>query len=584
MNSLFTNIWVGIGRFLLIVQGIVVFAIILELRRFWNLGLTLTEASNLTAYFTIFDYGVLKVLFVAVAIPIVITLLKYLLRNRLRARVYETTRIERWVYATFHIVLIIGVVYLYWLYPYMQRLSGYVIQQGEFRYLYDSQYYSAINTYAIPTLLVTGALFVLSVYGRMRLSGKEPRDLITHYNLWLALAYPEGKLYPSYSGNLNFNAGAVSPEIRLISERTRKREKQYQKNIPGSRDAASFLHRVSNECRKKIFRLLKIDNSQFSFQVEFHTGTSRAIELAITRLPRPLTVLLSPYEHPSEVQVLEWLEQQHSQIKYKMLSLSALELDKANWEHHESEIKKQLEREVSDSTQTYLFLISEVCYATGHVVPIRRILDKLRTINSTNLSFLVDASHSVGNYQAAFGEGQLSLGPSDSYVFGSHKWLLSPEPSGITITADGSQLSTSSAYDVWKDDLPATTIGLVKIGSFLSSLEVVLDEVGTENLFSLSQLMRDDFISSVSEKFHVVGHSTDQTTSNLIAIKPKDGYRWVRNSANELASYLSRTGINCQVIDKGDDSLWVRLTFLYFITYSDIKRLRRILEGAINRY
>ena len=584
VNYVFTNIWVGIGRFLLIVQVVVIIAIISELRRFWSLGLTLGDATDLTTYFTIFDYGLLKVIFIAVAIPIVITLLKYLLRNRLRARVYETTKVERWIYAALHVLLVAGAVYLYWLYPYMQRLSGNSIQQGDVRYLFESQYYAAINTYAIPTLLATGALGVLSLYGRMRLSGKEPRDLITHYNLWLALAYPEGKLYPSYSGKLNFNAGAISPEIRLISERTRKREKEYQQNIPGSRDAAAFLQKLSNDCKRRIFELLKINNALYSFNVEFHTGTSRAIELAISRIARPLTVILSPYEHPSEAKVVAWLADQDTQINFKTLTLDPREVDRANWEQQEREIRTQLQREVVDTSRNYLFVVSEVSYATGNVIPVQRLVEKLRTINSINISFLIDASHSVGNYREAFGEGQLKLGQCDSYVFGSHKWLLSSEPGGITITADESLLSSKSSYDLWKDDLPDTTIGSLRIGSFLSSLEVILDEVGLDNLFSLSQLMRDDFISSVSKKFHVVGHSTDQTTSNLIAIKPQDGYRWIHGSVTDLASHLSRAGINCHVIDKGDDSLWVRLSFLYFITYSDIKKLRRILESSIRHY
>jgi cysteine sulfinate desulfinase/cysteine desulfurase-like protein len=583
MRYFFRNVWVGIGRFLFIIHVIVGIAIYFELRRFWALGLSLREAAKMTSYFTIFDLSITKVIILAVVVPISITLLKYILRNKLRARIYETTRAERWLFAVVHIAFVAALCYLYWLYPYMQRLSGYVLQHGGFSYLYESGYYSTVNTYALPTVLAAAAVFVISVYGKMRISGKEPWDLITHYNLWLALAYPEGELYPAYSRKLNFNAGAISPEIRFISKLTRGREARYQKDVPGSREAANYLRRVANECKRSLFRLLKVENSDYNFNVEFHTGTSRAIELAIARSRKPLTVIVSPYEHPSELRVVHWILSQDQSIKVAQISFSPATFGE-DWEVQEKEIDRQLRGVVRGNGENYLLLISEVCYATGMVIPLRRVTDKFRKIGSLTVNFLFDASHSVGNHQGAFGDGKLELGPEDFYVFGSHKWLLSPEPCGVSVTADKSQLCSYQSYDTWSDNLPSTTTGFSKIGSFMSSLNLILDGGRYENLMLLSVMMRDEFIKSVDDWFHVIGSSSNQTLSNMIALRPKDGYQWVKTSAELLSDYLSKIGVNCQVIDMRDGSLWVRLTFLYFITFSDIKQLRQKLRSAIHSY
>jgi selenocysteine lyase/cysteine desulfurase len=303
-------------------------------------------------------------------------------------------------------------------------------------------------------------------------------------------------------------------------------------------------------------------------------------------MPQPVKVIISPYEHPSEIQVAQWLDAP-GRIESTQLKLPP-QIFHQDWEHHESEIENQLKAIVKEKGWNYLLVISEVCYANGMIIPVERVMELFRKIkvedDEIEISFLIDASHSVGNYEGSFGDGNLKLESRDAYVFGSHKWLLSPEPCGVLITANGANEHSKKPYDIWRDELPATTVGLARIGSFVSSLELILKEDRYANFMSLSKLMKEEFIKSVEDKFSVVGNSSNQRLSNMIAIKPKDGYQWIKLHEDELQACLSRVGVNCKVIDKGDDTLWVRLTFLYFITYSDIKQLKSKLEASIRQY
>lgn len=358
-----------------------------------------------------------------------------------------------------------------------------------------------------------------------------------------------------------------------------KLEVDYQRNVPGSRLAASYLEGLANSCRNKIIELLRIESDRDKISIEFYSGTSRAIEVSITRAPKPLKVIISPYEHPSEVKVIDWLVT-HLGIEKVSLSIS-IDCFERNWDTIEKEIETQLREIVKDGSRNYLFVVSEVSYFTGMIVPVKRIMDKFRRVNGVNLLFLIDASHSVGNFKECFGGGNLTLEKNDSYIFGSHKWLLAAEPCGVLIlNSEGSELS-NSLYDSWSHNLPETTVGVLKIANFLSSLEFFLEGNRYDTLLVLSKKMKKYFIESVSDKFHVIGYLSRQEQSNLIAIKPKDGYVWKESTRESLTHFFAKNGVNCLVLDKDPRVFWLRLTFLYFITYSENKRLKKILEKSI---
>lgn len=578
----FKNIWVGVSRFLIPLYALIGLLIWFDVRRFWNLGLTLREAQAFSAYYTIIDYNILSIILFSVLLPIFFTILKYLLRNRLREKLDTTTR--KWKYFTLmlHCLFHLGLLYLYWLSPYMQYLSGYVFDHGSINFLYESKYYAFVNGIAWPLNILAAIVFAIQLVLSLRLSGEDPIRIIKHYNLWLSLADPEGEFYPVNNKRLNFNAGGISPQIKYVSKKVKAKEKIYQEAVPGSRDAAAYLLQLSNNCKSVIYHLLNIDNSDHRLRIEFHTGTSRALELAIARIPRPLKIILSPYEHPSEYEVVKWLSSLN-EVELIPINLPAT-LYHRDWELHEAALGEQLNEIVCNDHYNYVFILSEVYYATGMVVPVSRLMDRYRIIKSKRISFLIDASHSVGNNNKPFGNGRLILDSTDAYIFGSHKWLFSPEPCGVSLLSGDFIHHQNSSYDVWKDDLPVTTVGFARIGSFMSSLELLSDDNRYLSFMELSGLMRDEFVKSISDKFTVVGSSSNQRMSNMIAIKPKDGYRWIKTDEESLSSHLYRLGVNCKVINKEEDSLWLRLTFLYFITYFDIAQLRSKLESSISSY
>src|SRR5205823_13659062 len=120
-----------------------------------------------------------------------------------------------------------------------------------------------------------------------------------------------------------------------------------------------------------------------------------------------------------------------------------------------------------------------------------------------------------------------------------------------------------------------------KIGSFLSSLELLLVQHRYEHFMALSTMMKEEFLKTITDRFYVIGASTNQKLSNMVALKPREDYQWVAQSEQDLAVELSKKGINCAIIDKADDALWIRLTFLYFITFADIKRLKLKLFSLV---
>src|SRR5262249_20375042 len=107
----------------------------------------------------------------------------------------------------------------------------------------------------------------------------------------------------------------------------------------------------------------------------------------------------------------------------------------------------------------FLFIFSEVSSMTGIIIKTDEFIEEMLNIPLVNelreknhFTFFIDASHSVGNYKEAFKEGHFKLQKNDLYIFGAHKWLLSPEPLGILIGLKGGELLKSKSYDCWDEE------------------------------------------------------------------------------------------------------------------------------------
>src|SRR5437016_7235757 len=105
---------------------------------------------------------------------------------------------------------------------------------------------------------------------------------------------------------LNFYGLAVAPEITWIWNSTNKLVQRYQDYVPGSARATGLLLQLAEECRALIKELLLEPCDHENCRIEFVGGTSRAVEVALARTGRPQKVIVSPFEHPSVMEVAKW--------------------------------------------------------------------------------------------------------------------------------------------------------------------------------------------------------------------------------------------------------------------------------------
>src|SRR5437660_8293853 len=112
---------------------------------------------------------------------------------------------------------------------------------------------------------------------------------------------------PVASGDkLNFYGLAVAPEIRWIRNSTNELVNLYQHYVPGSTKATGLLLELAEEARMLIKELLLDSGARENWRIEFVGGTSRAVEVALARTGRPQKVIVSPFEHPSVIEVAKW--------------------------------------------------------------------------------------------------------------------------------------------------------------------------------------------------------------------------------------------------------------------------------------
>src|SRR5262249_11731944 len=105
---------------------------------------------------------------------------------------------------------------------------------------------------------------------------------------------------------LNFYGYAIAPEIPAIKSCAEELIRTYQGYVPGSQAASSYLLEMADECRQLIKQLLLPPTQWEKYTIEFFAGTGRAMEVALARAGKSERIILSPFEHPSVVDVAKW--------------------------------------------------------------------------------------------------------------------------------------------------------------------------------------------------------------------------------------------------------------------------------------
>ena len=370
---------------------------------------------------------------------------------------------------------------------------------------------------------------------------------------------------------LNFYGLAVAPEIRWIRTATNELVNLYQDYVPGSARATGFLLELAEEARTLIRELLLNGAAASDWRIEFVGGTSRAVEIALARSGQPQKVIISPFEHPSVLEVAKWF-----------VLISGAELCRLHcspqayfqcWQTQEDNLVAQIADAVRDGKAATLVL-SEVNYATGAVIPVERVIDRIYQFSSpSTLKIILDGAHAAGNNQNPRGVTKCV-----SYVFSAHKWLLAPEPCGVIISHNP-QPDQLVPYDAWTSTLPATTVNVHMLAGLVSSLRF-LKKLGMGRLWEHSRNLRRRFVNRTQSLFTVVGEDSGMDTTLLLAICPRSGKQW-RFPAPELSAYLQDNSVHALVMNIDCEVPWIRVAFPCFIDFPHVDILCDVLEKAL---
>jgi selenocysteine lyase/cysteine desulfurase len=370
---------------------------------------------------------------------------------------------------------------------------------------------------------------------------------------------------------LNFYGLAVAPEIRWIRNSTNELVQLYQDYVPGSARATGLLLGLAEECRALIKELLLESADQENCRIEFVGGTSRAVEIALARTGRPQKVIISPFEHPSVTEVAKWFV---STAGAELCQLRFAPQDHfRRWCEQEDILVNQIV-EALPRAETATLVLSEVNYATGVVVPVEQLMDRLCAFTSrSRLKVILDGAHAAGNNQHPRGIDQCA-----SYVFSAHKWLLAPEPCGVIVSHKPSP-DELIPYDAWNSTLPATTVNVHMVAGLASSLRF-LKKLGLEKLWEHSRQLRQRFVGRMQTLFDVVGDQSGMGTTLLLAISPRLGKRW-KFSGPELSAYLQSNSVHALVMNIDPEVSWIRVAFPCFIDFEHVDVLCNVLETTL---
>jgi cysteine sulfinate desulfinase/cysteine desulfurase-like protein len=482
-----------------------------------------------------------------------------------------------WV-VTIHLVSVFGIVALYLVLLAAEVAAGNAVSgSGELVF----GYYSSFDRFFVSgaSWVVIALGFVLSrnvsLILKQYVAPSKLGDNVEEYLIRMRLADLGGNLYPAMGRRrMNFNTAGAAPEIQLARREFQKHMARYEAEVTTSNEAQIVLKGLAEECRTRLREIIP-KARRTDTVIEFCTGTSRALEIALVRLNSESgCIVLSPYEHPVERKVVSHFCAVSGRRSFSILPDTAFFLTSAakQLEYIEKAVAK------FDLVQhsTITLICSEVCYASGTVVDVASVVQVLEKVHSgKSVRVIVDGAHSIGNYTGA----AAFLG-WDSYVFSAHKWLLASEPCGILMSRTTPDLS-SVAYDVWQSDLPASFSSARMIAAFRSSLEI-FRQMPLERLVERSTIMRDRFKKRLNQLVTFISWDAGHTPTCMVTLRPAEGKRWTCEVQTLRAHFLKNAMYPLIIDDIEPDTPWVRVAFPYFLDVRAVDALCRAVEAVIS--
>lgn len=579
IGTIYATIILDLILFIPVINDLIVF-----------LGLTLSlkaviiNIGSVIFFREIIISAILLGLFVGLALPIIIAIIGISFELSFKWRSLLSKRNESIAWLHLGLALLLGLSII--MTKAMELASG----SAQMSNTLFSSFTLILYTWYIPGYFIAVLPIVIQiVLASLGANLKNIPNWLRSYIRKSYLADLPHRLYPTYGRHeLNFNAAAIAPEIKAIKNYSEQIVKNYQKRIPGSKASSDYILKQYMEIKNLIVELFFSSSLNDSIRVELYPGTSRALEVLISRIDNPKTIVLLPYEHQSEKAVAEWVKiTQGCEVKLVVFDADDYDLP---WVEQIEKLEKKINGLQIEGNSNVVFIVSQVHFASGSIIKVDDIVELVKDImknkrNEKNLSFILDCAHSYGNI-----EGDIDLEAINYCLFSGHKWLLSPEPCGIVICLKGDRggEGNEKSYDVWCNRIPTTTGSVRMIAGLRASLEMIKSD-GYQYLKTRSLRLREAFEQRLHNGLTIVSSSEDRNSciSNMLAVRPRAGFNWLYNKKNQLEEYFDGQSVYVSVFDMSINNpdmprkLWVRISFSYFLSDIEVKRLCNILGNAI---
>jgi selenocysteine lyase/cysteine desulfurase len=418
------------------------------------------------------------------------------------------------------------------------------------------------------------------------------KELKADFRMWFRLSDTSSEYFPKQKAKLIFvNTASMAPTINSIITQEELYRHTYQRKVPTSDDAKDYLMLAASESRNLLLEyLFQGTNRHGHFSIEFLPGTSRALEVGLTQIDNLGAIIVSPYEHPSQNDVVKWFVSAFN----PSIAHHELEIDytilKASWDQQKSRLIEQIQSVIAacDARKKIAVLISEVHYMTGLVINVNEIIDALRPrYRNSNLVFMVDGSQSVGNLLSPLSTLVNNLHREDFYYFSAHKWLLSPNTCGVFVAEQNPSRYEIEPYDIFGATLPSATVDPGVIFGIRSSLQYLIGDRMSKlkSFHEISCLLKSYFRENIGDQFEVVESVTREMNESLfIAVRPKPGNRWKEETRQAFWTQIREDGVDLTVLKlQGVDptTWWLRISFPYFLQLHLLKQLIKHLQKRV---
>jgi selenocysteine lyase/cysteine desulfurase len=378
------------------------------------------------------------------------------------------------------------------------------------------------------------------------------------------LADLRGDLYPVEGRHrANFNAGAVSPAIRAIRHRAVAMHRQYQKSPPGSLAAADFLLRAWHASRRLLADFVTSGRGEeLAENVYLGESTTRILHACLAEAA-PRVIIMSPFEHPSEMAL------EHSIGGVRVVRPTVEFLLPSN--DTVDAVVDAILSHTSDGLN--VVVLSEVCCYTGLRVPVRDVVQRLRrrVPGHAELAIVIDGAHAVGHVDLEF------VDLADVYVFSGQKWMFAEFPAGVALVRNDA-FAPRRTYDVWGPGLPVSTANQATVIDLLAAMKWRESGKGWEDLRLRANLLVEYFESRLPDSLQIIGRGLHPVGSQLRTVRPASGV-WQKDDP-KLA--LHQAGFNVEKfrfpLADGRSELWVRISFPFFLDTASIDDLATALE------